>query len=224
MKQLLMICFVVLFSLEAFAQDEKKPSWSPPLPEKRKVLKPKVGLDKGLTQKEDIQVDAVSFDSEFTTDQDASVENSLDTESIVAPLDIDAADITISSEEIQDTIESNGSAVSSEAITEADPAQQAIIRSIATNRSGNSDYSWTLLESSPVKAPRTAQNDADTVHLYVTINSDGRVVAVSPASANGNQRLAMHASRWVQKWVFEAPKNYGINGNVSGTLEIAMDD
>lgn len=224
-----MICLVLL-SLNATAQEqEKRPSWSPPLPEKRTIPKSAVGLNKDLAEKEDITVDTATFDSDFSATDDTAIEDSLQINStIIEPIDIDPADITSTPvDDIQDNTDTSSSlseaVISSERIADQNnPGAKAIISATTANRSLNSAYAWTVIQSSPLRAPQTSRNSRTTVHLYVTINTDGRVVAVSPASANEDQRLAMQASRSVQKWRFEPPRKYGINGNMSGTLEIDL--
>ena len=257
MKKLLPISLMFFLSLNLLAQEQqRKPSWSPPLPEKRKMLKPSVGLDNQLIKKEEIEMETISFEPDpiLTTpaentaiDANKSIEIPVQTLEVEAPVDEPDTETILTEQQPQAIDRTNTDRTLETQPVESKPAviadktpanvsdtplmianntpiqgEKTVIRSKRNTNQEDSNYSWTVVKSLPLNTPKAYQSGKTTVQLYVTIDSNGRVVAVSPASANENRMLAMHASRSVQKWRFEAPKKYGIDENMSRTLEIEM--
>jgi len=228
MKQLLFFGLVFFLSFDIVAQDEhRKPSWSPPLPEKRKMPKSSMSLNNKLLQKEDIQVESISFDPTPVTGTIPGLNDNtikpLDIESVeIEPVEVKAPPIdrTEVSEEpinrpITEEAEKAIASTQSEIVGAQAPSQNILLRedkpgekTVIKSATGTHDsgYSWTVVKSLPLTTPKAFQSSKTTVHLHVTINPAGPVVAVSTASANQNILLSIHASRSLHNWRLQAPQ------------------
>jgi len=89
--------------------------------------------------------------------------------------------------------------------------------------SESTEYSWKIIQQTPVDYPIKAAIDSleGWVEVEVTINPEGQVVsAVAKSYSRKGRVFGRPAVQSVNKWLFEPPKNYGYNDTLTRMYKI----
>ena len=227
MRVLTLIIFIS-FCSNTIAQQQDKPSWSQPMPEKLDTPELKIesnidsNIDFGFERSEMIDAGDTEQNSNTliedkprqegdlieSSEQDQFPEESLKNEEIV---------------ESVETIDENLELSDKPEILENKTIEKVSEPSAIHNSQNN--YSWTKIKDEPPLYPQRAfkSKKEGWVDVRLTINIEGEVINTEAVASYNNQglfnRSALNA---VKKWKYEPQKSYGIEGPLTTQVRIVF--
>ncbi|MFC3195567.1 TonB family protein [Marinicella sediminis] len=110
-----------------------------------------------------------------------------------------------------------------ESLAAVEPPVDTSMDAVSEAQSEESEYVWSIIKQTPVKYPVRAaiENVEGWVDVEVTINADGQVVSANAIKYSRKGRLfGKPAVQAVNEWLFDPPRNQGIEGNLTRVYKI----
>ena len=209
--------------------DGKRPSWSQGLPERHKTAAPNMknqiptmedglgaDLDLGMSRT-DIEFEGLSKPVVIKPENKKidAVEPIEPVHSPVVEFDTEAVLQAPSTATSTSHQKSNVNMQSNVLVQQKEKVQAPVDENAAS-------YLWHVERMVPVQVPKSLAAQHHSVLLKLSIDSQGKVIDVSPVIDQTSPTVMRHAIRYVNQWRFEPPRKQGINHELSRVFNVSI--